>query len=133
MKKITFLLYVIIASSLFTSCINNEIGSPSCVYVDKTTLSDFSSTSKIGETAEIAFEIINDCDDEYTILDFSISGDIPTSTIQGLIINSKVSSKKLPFKVRLLPKSLGTKNIRLTIITDLGQMVTSTNINVTND
>ena len=133
MKKLVFLLCIIIATLAFTSCIDNDITSPSCVYVDKITQRDFSSTSKIGETTEIEFEIINDCEDDYTILDVSISGDIPTSTIEGLTINSKVSSKKLPFKVTLLPKSLGTKNIRFTIITDLGQIITSTNINVTND
>ncbi|MDD7914006.1 hypothetical protein [Polaribacter ponticola] len=117
----------------FDSCFNDEneyeIETPVCVSVDKS--SDYETKLKIWETQEFEFEILNECNSNYTIIDYTISSEIKNVRIEGLSKNTKIESKKLPFKVVISPISIGNKTIGFNVITDIGQIYVSVGVTVT--
>lgn len=126
---ISFMLLLLTFDSCFNDDNEYEVEAPSCVSADKS--SNYEIKSKIWETQEFEFEILNDCDYNYTIIDYEVSGDIKNIRIEGLSKNKIVASKKLPFKVIISPISTGNKTIGFYIKTNIGQMYVSAGVNVT--
>lgn len=130
MKGNFIILTFILLSLTFDACFEDDVETlPSCVSVDAVSTNDNSITPKIYETKELEFEIFNDCDSNYTIFDYEISGDINNIRIEGLSKNEIITSKKLPFKVIYKVASIGNKTIGFFIRTDIGQMAVSVGIN----
>lgn len=129
--KVNFIILTFILLSLtFDSCFEDDVETlPSCVSVDTVSTNDDSITPKIYETKELEFELFNDCDSNYTIYDYEISGDIKNIRIEGLSKNEIITSKKLPFKVIYTIATTGNKTIGFFIRTDIGQMAVSIGIN----
>lgn len=127
MKEKFLILSFILLTLTFDSCFDDEIETlPPCISVDQTYKNDYFLTSKIYETKEIEFEIINDCDSNYTILDYEISADTKSVRIEGLTKNKIISSKNYSFKVIAYPTSVGNKIIRFSIRTNISEMFVST-------
>jgi len=130
MKNTFLILNFILLTLTFDSCYEDEIETPSCVSVDKSSKNDYSIASKIYEVKEIEFELLNDCNSDYTIIDYDVSGDIKNIKIEGLSKNKIIKSKKLAFKVIISPISIGNKTIGFFINTDIGQIYVSAGVNI---
>ena len=114
--KEKFIILIIILSA-FTSC-DKENNEPSCLSIEKAIKTASTITLKVNKVKEIEFEILNDCDANYTIFDYDISGDIKNPRIEGLTINKQITSKKLTFKVIVTPITTGYKTITFSIRTE---------------
>jgi hypothetical protein len=131
MKRNFIILTIILLSLIFDSCFDDDVETlPSCVSVDKVDKTFPPKMLKVNEANEIEFEILNECDANYTIFDYEISGDIKNIRIEGLTKNKLVTSKKLTFKVIVFPLTTGNKTIGFFIRTDIGQMSVSAGIDV---
>ena len=130
MKEKLFILSFVLLTLSFYACFNDEVETPSCVSIKKTVENEFVVSSKVWETKEIAFDLLNDCNYDYTILDFDASGDIKNIIIKGLTKNKVIKSKELNFKVIISPTSTGNKTIKFSIRTDIGQIYVSVGIDV---
>ena len=75
MKEKYIFLIIILSAFTFISC-GKEDTAPSCVSVDKVDKTFPPKMLKVNEANEIEFEILNECDANYTIFDYEISGDI---------------------------------------------------------
>ena len=129
MKEKYISLIIILSAFTFISCEKEGI-IPSCVSVDKVDKSFPPKRLKVNEANEIEFEILNDCDANYTIFDYEISGDIKNIRIDGLTKNKLITSKNLTFKVIVFPITTGYETIGFFIRTDIGQMAVSAGIDV---
>jgi hypothetical protein len=129
MKEKYISLIIILSAFTFISC-EKEDTIPSCVSVDKVDKSFPPKRLKVNEANEIEFEILNDCDANYTIFDYEISGDIKNIRIDGLTKNKLITSKNLTFKVIVFPITTGYETIGFFIRTDIGQMAVSAGIDV---
>jgi hypothetical protein len=129
MKEKYIFLIIILSAFTFTSC-DKEDTAPSCVSVEKVDKSFPPKMLKVNEANEIEFEILNECDANYTIFDYEISGDIKNIRIEGLTKNKLITSKNLTFKVIVFPITTGYETIGFFIRTDIGQMAVSVGVNV---
>ncbi|WP_343329969.1 hypothetical protein [Polaribacter staleyi] len=129
MKKKYIFLMIILSSFTFISC-EKEDTTPSCVSTNVVDKTFPAKKLKVNEANEIEFEILNDCNANYTIFDYEISGDIKNIGIEGLTKNKLITSKKLTFKVIVFPITTGYKTIGFSIRTDRGQMAVSVGIDV---
>ena len=131
MKEKYFILSFILLTLTFDSCYEDEIETlPSCVSIDKSSKNNYSITAKIYKIKEIEFDLLNDCDSNYTIIDYNVSGDIKNIRIEGLTKNKIIKSKKMPFKVIISPIATGNKTIGFSINTDIGQMYVSVGVKI---
>ena len=134
MKEKLFILSFILLTLTFDSCFDEEtdyeVDTPSCVSVEKSSKNEYEIISKIWKSKEIEFEIFNDCERNYTIIDYDVSGDIKNIRIEGLSKNKIIKSKNQPFKVIISPVSAGIKTIYFSIKTDIGDMYVSSGISV---
>jgi len=124
-------LYLIIILSFFTfiSC-EKEDTIPSCVSTNVVDQTFPAKKLKVNEANEIEFEILNDCNANYTIFDYEISSDIKNIGIEGLTKNKLITSKKRTFKVVAFPITTGSKTIGFFIRTDIGQMAVSVGVDI---
>lgn len=129
MKEKFIILIIVLCSFTFTSCYKEDT-EPSCVSVDKVDKTFPAKSLLVNEANTIEFEILNECDGNYTIFDYEISGDIKNIRIEGLTINKLITSKKLGFKVIVFPITTGYETIGFFIRTDVGQMAVSLGIDV---
>jgi hypothetical protein len=129
MKEKYISLIIILSAFTFTSC-DKEDTAPSCLSVEKVDKIFPAEVLKVNEANEIEFEIFNDCDANYTIFDYEISGNIKNIRIEGLTKNKLITSKKQIFKVIVFPLTIGNKTIGFFIRTDIGQMAVSAGIDV---
>jgi len=129
MKEKYFFVIIILSIFTFISC-EKEDTIPSCVSTNKVDQTFPAKKLKVNEANEIEFEILNDCNTNYTIFDYEISGDITNIGIEGLTKNKLITSKKLTFKVVAFPITTGYKTIGFFIRTDMGQMAVSIGVDV---
>ncbi|ARV14268.1 hypothetical protein [Polaribacter sp. SA4-12] len=129
MKEKYIFLIIILSAFTFISC-DKENTALSCVSVDKVDKTFPPKMLKVNEANEIEFEILNECDANYTIFDYEISGDIKNIKIEGLTKNKLITSKNLTFKVIVFPITTGYETIGFFIRTDIGQMAVSAGIDV---
>ena len=134
MKGKIFILSCIFLSLTFDACFDDETEyeyeSPNCVSVDKISSNNNVIVSKVWETKEIDFEIVNECVSDYYIYDYNVSGDIKNIRIEGLSNNKIITDKELPFKVIISPISVGNKTIYISIKTSIGEMYVTMGIYV---
>ena len=122
-KTVSFALSLLFIFA-FSSCVEDEIKSVSCLEFDKISQGYNILETAVFTTKIIEFEIYNTCPYKIKITDIKIRGKNASEfTIQGIAEGTYLTDDKLKFNILFSPKSLGKKEAGLTIFHEFGSIV----------